>query len=35
MIHEVQIFEAAVTGADAILLIVAALDQTALSHLYR
>ncbi len=33
-IHEVQIHEAVVTGADAILLIVAALDDAALRHLY-
>jgi indole-3-glycerol phosphate synthase len=33
MIHEAQIFEAAVAGADAILLIVAALDDSALGHL--
>ncbi|MDQ3621904.1 MAG: indole-3-glycerol phosphate synthase TrpC [Verrucomicrobiota bacterium] len=34
IIHEAQIFEAAVAGADAILLIVAALEQPALEHLY-
>jgi indole-3-glycerol phosphate synthase len=34
MIHEVQIHEAAVAGADAILLIVAALDDATLRHLY-
>ena len=33
IIHEAQIFEAVVAGADAILLIVAALDQDALVHL--
>jgi indole-3-glycerol phosphate synthase len=33
IIHEVQIFEAIVAGADAILLIVAALDQETLVHL--
>ncbi len=33
IIHEVQIHEAVVAGADAILLIVAALDQPALEHL--
>lgn len=33
IIHEAQIFEAAVAGADAILLIVAALDQATLEHL--
>lgn len=33
IIHEVQIYEAAVAGADAILLIVAALDQPTLEHL--
>jgi len=33
IIHEAQIFEAAVAGADAILLIVAALDDTQLRHL--
>jgi len=33
-IHEVQIHEAAVSGADAVLLIVAALDDAALRHLY-
>ncbi len=35
IIHEVQIFEAACAGADAILLIVAALDQDRLAALYR
>ncbi|MEI6714117.1 MAG: indole-3-glycerol phosphate synthase TrpC [Verrucomicrobiota bacterium] len=35
MIHEVQIAEAAVAGADAILLIVAALDQNRLEALYK
>ena len=35
MIHEVQIFEASVAGADCILLIVAALDQQTLEHLYQ
>ena len=34
IIHEVQIFEAAVAGADAVLLIVAALDDTQLRHLF-
>jgi indole-3-glycerol phosphate synthase len=34
-IHEVQIHEAAVAGADAILLIVAALDDATLRHLYQ
>lgn len=34
-IHEAQIWEAAVAGADAILLIVAALEQRALEQLYR
>jgi indole-3-glycerol phosphate synthase len=33
IIHEAQIFEAVVAGADAILLIVAALDQPTLVHL--
>jgi indole-3-glycerol phosphate synthase len=33
IIHEAQIFEAAVAGADAILLIVAVLDQPTLEHL--
>ena len=33
IIHEAQIFEAVVAGADAILLIVAALDQPSLEHL--
>ena len=35
IIHEAQIFEAGVAGADCILLIVAALEQPALEHLYR
>jgi indole-3-glycerol phosphate synthase len=35
ILHEVQIFEAVVAGADAILLIVAALDQDSLTALYR
>lgn len=34
IIHEVQIHEAAVAGADAVLLIVAALDDAQLRHLY-
>ena len=34
-IHEAQIWEASVAGADAILLIVAALDQSILERLYR
>lgn len=34
IIHEVQIFEAVVAGADAVLLIVAALDDATLKHLY-
>lgn len=34
IIHEVQIFEAIVAGADAVLLIVAALDDDKLKHLY-
>jgi indole-3-glycerol phosphate synthase len=34
VIHEVQLYEAAVAGADAALLIVAALDQAQLEHLY-
>lgn len=34
-IHEVQIHEASVSGADAILLIVAALDDATLRHLYQ
>ncbi len=34
MIHEVQIHEAIIAGADAILLIVAALDDPTLHHLY-
>jgi len=33
IVHEAQIFEAVVAGADAILLIVAALDQATLEHL--
>ena len=33
-IHEIQIHEAIIAGADAILLIVAALDQETLTHLY-
>lgn len=33
IVHEAQIYEAAVAGADAILLIVAALDQPTLEHL--
>jgi len=33
IVHEVQIYEAVVAGADAILLIVAALDQATLMHL--
>jgi indole-3-glycerol phosphate synthase len=33
-VHEVQIHEAVVAGADAVLLIVAALDDAALRHLY-
>jgi indole-3-glycerol phosphate synthase len=35
IIHDVQIFEAAVAGADAVLLIVAALEQEQLAALYR
>lgn len=35
IIHEVQIYEAAIAGADAILLIVAALDQETLARLLR
>jgi indole-3-glycerol phosphate synthase len=35
MLHDVQIFEAAVAGADAILLIVAALEQSQLEALYK
>jgi indole-3-glycerol phosphate synthase len=35
IIHEAQIFEASVAGADCILLIVAALGQPALEHLYK
>jgi len=35
IIHEAQIFEASVAGADAILLIVAALDDTQLRHLFQ
>lgn len=34
MVHEVQIYEAVVAGADAILLIVAGLEQEQLKHLY-
>lgn len=34
ILHEVQIFEAAVAGADAVLLIVSALEQAALERLY-
>jgi indole-3-glycerol phosphate synthase len=34
-VHEVQIFEASVAGADAILLIVAALDDAQLRHLFK
>ena len=34
IIHEVQLYEAAVAGADAVLLIVAALEQSQLEHLY-
>src|SRR5690606_33198536 len=34
ILHEVQIYEAAVAGADAILLIVAALDQPTLERLH-
>ena len=34
IIHEAQIFEASVAGADCILLIVAALEQAQLEHLY-
>ena len=33
--HEIQIFEAIISGADAILLIVAALDNATLKHLYQ
>ena len=33
--HEVQIYEAIISGADAILLIVAALDDATLKHLYQ
>ncbi|MDC0088219.1 indole-3-glycerol phosphate synthase TrpC [Akkermansiaceae bacterium] len=33
--HEIQIFEAIIAGADAILLIVAALDDATLKHLYQ
>ncbi len=33
--HEIQIFEAIISGADAILLIVAALDDATLKHLYQ
>jgi indole-3-glycerol phosphate synthase len=35
MVHEVQIYEAACAGADAILLIVAALEQEQLVHLHK
>ena len=35
IIHEVQLYEAAVAGADAVLLIVAALEQAQLHHLFR
>ena len=35
MLHDVQIYEAAVAGADAILLIVAALEQSELESLYK
>jgi indole-3-glycerol phosphate synthase len=35
IIHEAQVFEASVAGADCILLIVAALEQPALEHLYQ
>jgi indole-3-glycerol phosphate synthase len=35
IIHEVQLYEAAVAGADAVLLIVAALEQAQLEHLQR
>ncbi|MBK1791751.1 indole-3-glycerol phosphate synthase TrpC [Persicirhabdus sediminis] len=34
MVHEAQIYEAIISGADAILLIVAALDDKTLNHLY-
>ena len=34
IIHEVQLYEAAVAGADAVLLIVAALEQAQLAHLF-
>jgi indole-3-glycerol phosphate synthase len=34
IVHEAQIYEAAVAGADCVLLIVAALEQPALEHLY-
>ena len=34
IIHEVQLYEASVAGADAVLLIVAALEQARLEHLY-
>ena len=34
IIHEVQLYEAAVAGADAVLLIVAALEQAKLEHLF-
>ena len=35
IIHEVQLYEASVAGADAVLLIVAALEQAQLEHLHR
>lgn len=35
IVHEAQIFEAAVAGADAVLLIVAALDDQQLKHLFQ
>lgn len=35
IIHETQIYEAVIAGADAILLIVAALDDQSLAHLYQ
>ena len=34
IIHEVQLFEAVIAGADAVLLIVAALEEAQLSHLF-
>jgi indole-3-glycerol phosphate synthase len=34
IVHELQVYESVVAGADAILLIVAALDQPTLKHLY-